>query len=140
MSKMLTRRALRLLETVWPNVVPVPGPLDTPSLEGLAYVLRRPELWPEGFVWNFGDANFCAMGLTIRLWGCTTSTPWGMADTLPPCTLVMSEMMPPLTEDDALRLFVTVDGGYKPRDIADGIDRYLAWQGTGRFTASQGAA
>lgn len=42
--------------------------LDTPSLEGLAYALRHPEIWPVGFEWAFDDCSQCAMGLAHRLW------------------------------------------------------------------------
>lgn len=43
--------------------------LDKPSLEGLSYVLRRKELWPEGFVWDYSTCECCAMGLAHKLWG-----------------------------------------------------------------------
>lgn len=42
--------------------------LDKPSLENLSYVLRHPDAWPEGFVWDFSDCETCAMGLARGLW------------------------------------------------------------------------
>lgn len=42
--------------------------LDKPSLANLAYVLRHPETWPRGFVWNYSNCRSCAMGLAHRLW------------------------------------------------------------------------
>lgn len=41
--------------------------LSTPSLEGLAYLLRHPEKWPEGFVWDYSDCHTCAVGLAMQL-------------------------------------------------------------------------
>lgn len=46
--------------------------LDKPSLENLSYVLRHPDAWPEGFEWDYGNCQTCAMGLAHRLW---TSVP-----------------------------------------------------------------
>jgi hypothetical protein len=42
--------------------------LAKPSLAGLAYALRHPDAWPEGFVWNFYDCRTCAMGMAAQLW------------------------------------------------------------------------
>lgn len=42
--------------------------LSTPSLEGLAYLLRHPEKWPEGFKWDYSECSQCAMGLAFHLW------------------------------------------------------------------------
>lgn len=41
---------------------------DKPTLHGLAYALRHPDTWPEGFVWDYGDCEQCAMGLAHTLW------------------------------------------------------------------------
>jgi hypothetical protein len=43
--------------------------LDKPSLAALSFALRHPETWPEGFVWDYGNCETCAMGLAYRLWG-----------------------------------------------------------------------
>lgn len=42
--------------------------LDKPSLHALSYALRHPDTWPQGFVWNYGQCNQCAMGLARALW------------------------------------------------------------------------
>jgi hypothetical protein len=43
--------------------------LLVPSLENLAFMLRHPETWPEGFEWDYGCYAGCAVGLAHRLWG-----------------------------------------------------------------------
>lgn len=47
--------------------------LDTPSLEGLSWMLRHPEKWPKTFEWYYGNCRTCAMGLANKLWGLTES-------------------------------------------------------------------
>lgn len=42
--------------------------LTRPTLEGLAWLLRHKEAWPEGFSWYFPDCSRCAMGLASRIW------------------------------------------------------------------------
>jgi hypothetical protein len=42
--------------------------LDKPSLVGLSYALRHPELWPPNFYWNYESCSQCAMGLAHALW------------------------------------------------------------------------
>lgn len=42
--------------------------LSKPDLANLAYVLRHPDTWPKGFIWNFGRCDQCAMGLAHLLW------------------------------------------------------------------------
>jgi hypothetical protein len=42
--------------------------LDRPSLHALSYALRHPDVWPEGFVWDYRHCNKCAMGLAHALW------------------------------------------------------------------------
>lgn len=72
--------------------------LDKPSLHGLSYALRHPDVWPEGFIWNYGNCDNCAMGLAHALWrssipemhrdsGCsimarTFAMPYGKADSI----------------------------------------------------------
>lgn len=48
--------------------------LDKPSLANLAYALRHPETWPEGFHWNYGRCDSCAMGLAHELWKAIPNT------------------------------------------------------------------
>lgn len=43
--------------------------LSRPSLRGLSFLLRHKELWPAGFVWDYGYCDSCAMGLARDLWG-----------------------------------------------------------------------
>lgn len=42
--------------------------MDKPSLVALAYSLRHPETWPEGFQWDYSTCQTCAMGLAAKLW------------------------------------------------------------------------
>jgi hypothetical protein len=42
--------------------------LTTPSLVGLAYLLRHKELWPKDFVWSYRTSNKCAIGLASAFW------------------------------------------------------------------------
>lgn len=41
--------------------------LATPSLAGLAWLLRHKEAWPVGFRWNFANCPTCAIGLAYRM-------------------------------------------------------------------------
>lgn len=43
--------------------------LSKPTIEGLIYLLRHKELWPENFVWHFPSCRSCAMGLFAEEWG-----------------------------------------------------------------------
>lgn len=43
--------------------------LAKPSLKGLVYLLRHPQLWPEGFRWDWSRSESCAMGLAAKYWG-----------------------------------------------------------------------
>jgi hypothetical protein len=42
--------------------------ISTPTVANLVWVLRHREVWPQGFQWNYGDCDHCAMGLAARLW------------------------------------------------------------------------
>lgn len=42
--------------------------LATPSLAGLAWLLRHKEAWPEGFEWYYGRCTSCAMGMAVRMY------------------------------------------------------------------------
>ena len=42
--------------------------LSTPSLEGLAWLLRHKEAWPRGFVWDYNCCDQCAAGIAALLW------------------------------------------------------------------------
>jgi hypothetical protein len=41
---------------------------DYPSLRALVYVLRDQTTWPQGFRWDYGDCETCALGLARLLW------------------------------------------------------------------------
>ena len=98
-----------------------PPDLTTPTLAGLAWLLRHKEAWPEGFEWEFGDCFRCGMGLAARVWNTwerrldpspsQQAAIWGI-----PC-------------DEAYRIFVA---GFSnptlvtPEMVADRIDAYLA--------------
>ena len=47
--------------------------LTKPSVEGLAYILRHTEEWPEGFTWDYGRLGGCALALTDSRWGLNDS-------------------------------------------------------------------
>lgn len=38
------------------------------TLENLSFTLRHPDMWPNGFEWNYSDCNRCAMGLAHKMW------------------------------------------------------------------------
>lgn len=42
--------------------------LSTPSLPALAFLLRHPEYWPEGFVWDYRYRRQCALELASLTW------------------------------------------------------------------------
>lgn len=105
-----------------------------PSLKSLSYVLRHPELWPNGFVWYYGHCDTCALGLAQQLW-----------DSFPrlPSSEASSRLVAPvfqIHEGIAQRIFLgqSLDGEparWLPRDgleavtpsmVADQIDKYLA--------------
>lgn len=93
--------------------------LERPSLEGLSYALRHPEIWPKGFEWNYDHCCTCAMGLAGNLWGQIRA----------PCTDEMCKTMP-LTRTEArdifTRLALYVDGVIASEHVADAIDALLA--------------
>jgi hypothetical protein len=41
---------------------------NKPSIGALSFALRHPELWPEGFSWDFSQCQRCAMGLAHVMW------------------------------------------------------------------------
>lgn len=97
----------------------------TPTLKSLAYLLRHPEFWPEGFEWNFRYGNCCAMGLARKVWpehipaSDATSMKFAFAGE-------------GLTFDRAYNIFhsglfgVTV-ALVRPITVARRIERFLAW-------------
>lgn len=51
-----------------------------PNLRVLAHVLRHPEMWPESFVWDYGDCDHCAMALAFQFWPCKGWRPEGLRE------------------------------------------------------------
>jgi hypothetical protein len=47
----------------------------TPSVEGLCFLLRHSEFWPEDFEWDYGQWDTCAMGLAKDTWGLQRKDP-----------------------------------------------------------------
>ena len=108
--------------------------LDKPSLQGLSYVLRHKELWPEGFEWNYRDCRRCAMGLAVELW---QEVKWHWEDgernniTSPE---IMAKAFP-IEKIAAHEIFCGAAyvhniymGKVRPAMVADDIDAYLARQ------------
>lgn len=102
--------------------MPFDGPIpttDKPSLAALSYVLRHREMWPEGFVWDYGSCTRCAMGLSTVLWR-TMGTP---------CTEIMVRSFK-MNRDDAQHIFLFLHKNdvseITPQHVADAIDRLLA--------------
>jgi len=98
------------------------SPTMTPSLHNLAYILRRPSLWPEGFRWDYRWINHCAIGISEQLWGDRPSE-FGL----------MSEWREGIMfccGQDHVRLFgwrIPFTGVFKsvtPEMVADRIDEY----------------
>jgi hypothetical protein len=99
--------------------------LDKPSLQGLSYILRHKELWPEGFVWDFSFPQSCALGLAQKIW----PTPQELRPQITfPC--MDAETMFCLTSTEANDIFFESIRGIFYRDItptqvADRIDNFL---------------
>lgn len=113
--------------------------LSKPSLAGLSYVLRHPEIWPDGFEWNYGNCRTCAMGIAHRLW---TLVP-DLFFVTPDIWIRATAAKFVLAGEDASRIFGWAGGsrdtqpiGFSqlvtPTDIADLIDAYLAKQADAR--------
>ena len=107
-----------------PDVVARVSPIgDTPTLEGLAWALRHPETWPEGFEWDYRACTSCAMGLAVRLWrdiGIPTTSDVG--DALHISSVIATRFFIGMKRD----IGATFMSDVKPHHVADAIDRYLA--------------
>jgi hypothetical protein len=109
--------------------------LDKPTLHGLSYVLRHPEMWPEGFYWDYEDCCHCAIGLSDELWSdavpCT-------GDGDQPVSDMAKAFAMPYTEAERIffwanrelprkfGLFERKRQDVTPDFVADQIDAYLA--------------
>lgn len=113
--------------------------LSKPHLHALSYVLRHPDTWPEGFVWDYNDCLNCAMGLAHELWGLMKDT-----NVPPNAWLSQAARVFALPYGDAERLFIdeysmTKSGiagwlgarrtvrrdAITPEMVADAIDKYM---------------
>jgi hypothetical protein len=63
----LPSRLRRITARFQPKPDGVPN-LRKVSVEGMIYLLRHRELWPDDFVWNYTKHDCCAMGLASRFW------------------------------------------------------------------------
>ena len=114
--------------------------LAKPSLEGLAYALRHPEVWPEGFEWGYGECETCAVGLASKLWSMGFAkwyAAWldGEVDThVTNASAWVSEHLH-LPDPIARAIFMRLNHqhhGYHnvtPHHVATAIDAYLAQRG-----------
>lgn len=97
--------------------------LTVPSLEGLAYLLRHRELWPEGFEWAFDDCKTCAMGLLARKMG------WDLSDSVNEFVKLMASSLS-MPHHAAYEIFCEADhedfDAVTPDIVALRIEFYLA--------------
>lgn len=121
-----------------PDLSFVPGP---EGLRRLAFILRRPDLWPRGFTWNFASCESCAMGLARTLWfpaerprgvhdhiefvAQAFGIPQGVANELfhQPSWLRSKLLADPADAFGDMRSWCE---SVTPRMVADSIDRFLA--------------
>lgn len=87
--------------------------LSVPSLETLRFVILHPEDWPVDFHWDYRDSNYCAIGLSRRLWG---------KNIVPVEAGFRAGVRPWIGWLFGDRAFADI----KPRHVARAIDRYLA--------------
>jgi hypothetical protein len=59
-----------------PKALDLVPDISTPSLKGLAYLLRHRELWPKHFEWSFRSGCRCAIGLSSKFWGIPMGNEW----------------------------------------------------------------
>jgi hypothetical protein len=102
---------------------------DTPSLRKLAFVLRHPEEWPKGFVWDYKFCTSCAIGLASRMWRQIDAAHNTSAPNLPVSRMAQHFAIP---YDVALKIFFQATpkkrdhSNTTPEDVARLIDAYLA--------------
>ena len=100
--------------------------LDRPSLGALAFLLRHPETWPDGFTWRFAEAGCCAMGLAWRVWRPGSSAPWfgGVAELLGiPARAAFALFVDPSLW--SVHLVGADHAGITPEMVADELDQYV---------------
>ncbi len=104
--------------------------LTTPSIRGLAWLLRHQEHWPKGFVWSYSHCTTCAMGLAHRLWGQFWGREPGSSEGYVSFTahvLIMSTSAVWTIFQD-LRDEHRGLWGVTPEQVADALDAYLLRQ------------
>lgn len=89
--------------------------LSKPSARGLSYLLRHKELWPEGFIWNYGCHGTCAIGLASRVW---LHHPHAFS--------AMVGKACGIDRAAAQDIFLNMAPDVLPSEVADRIDAYLA--------------
>jgi len=88
----------------------------TPSLSALSFILRHPELWPDGFEFDWANCRTCAMGLAASIWGDERNH--FVQD-------IKRLFRIPLLEAEEIFCRWTDQRNPTPADIADRIDKYL---------------
>lgn len=96
-----------------------PPDLTKPTLEGLSWLLRHREAWPEGFEWDFYDCRTCAMGLLTRI-------VFGAPFTTLEYSLNWIQYYFGMDRVSSRRIFRIGRYPDTPEAIADLIDEYLA--------------
>jgi hypothetical protein len=99
--------------------------MNVERIKELSVLLRSPEQWPEGFVWDFGSHDGCAMGLFSRIWFdnqlVTTKAlkdALGITHDLARNIFLYGQLVEPTYEE---RLGIE-DRAITPEDIADCLD------------------
>jgi hypothetical protein len=111
------------------------------GLRKLAWVLRHPEVWPKGHVWDFSKILThvpcgtvgCAMGIARRMWpraiGSACSGSLARAFDLDETDMV-DIFVGPSSRFYSRAALIDIDG-LTPLDVADAIHRYLAARARG---------
>ena len=104
--------------------------LAKPSLEGLAYALRHPQVWPEGFKWSYAHCETCAMGMAVELWSLRVKEEGNATYRNAICNAIEIE------RTVATKIFCELGPALgasmwdvTPEHVADAIDAYLAQRG-----------
>jgi hypothetical protein len=91
----------------------------TPSLSALSFILRNPELWPEGFEFDWWNCRTCAMGLAASIWGDVRDAHY--AD-----DIKRMFRIPQREVEEIFCHWTDEERDPTPADVADKIDEYLA--------------
>jgi hypothetical protein len=105
-----------------------PG-LSTPTLEGLSYLLRNKELWPDEFVWDYRSCQTCAMGLAAKLWAAPIRQNAYSKKWLQWIVDATGPMGCDVAHDIFIGLYVVIGverENITPEHVATAIDAYLA--------------